>query len=70
MKGIGTTVTESAQLAISVINHSGLFSANIPIILRSGVPSVLDLTNGHNLCLTNALERSSTWQSASSHVSH
>jgi hypothetical protein len=52
------------------MNHSGLFSANIPIILRSGVPSTWDLTIGHNLCFTKALEIASTWKSISSQESH
>jgi hypothetical protein len=45
---MGTTAIESEQLASSVINHSGLFSEKIPIILRSGVPSTLLFIKGHN----------------------
>ena len=40
ISGIGTIVMESEQQAISVIIHSGLFSANIPIIFKSGVSSI------------------------------
>ena len=59
IKGIGTTVIESEQLANSVINHSGLFSENIPIILRSGVPWMQLLIKGHSFLFTRDLERAS-----------
>lgn len=38
--GMGTTVIESEQQASSLINHSNLFSENIPINFKSGVPSI------------------------------
>ena len=63
-------VIESEQLASSVINHSGLFSANIPIIFKSGVPYTFDYTTGHSFYFTIALERASTLSSTSSHESH
>ena len=64
IKGIGTTVIESEQLANSVINHSGLFSENIPIILRSGVPSTQLLIKGHNFFLIRDLDKASAKSSA------
>jgi hypothetical protein len=60
MKGMATIVIESELLASSVIYHSGLFSANIPIIFRSGVPSTCDWMTGQNLFFTMALDRAST----------
>ena len=38
--GMGTTVIESEQQASSLINHSNLFSENIPMSFKSGVPSI------------------------------
>ena len=70
MKGMGTVVIESEQLASSVMYHSGLFSENIPIIFRSGVPSTCDWMIGHNLFFTIALERASAYSSTSSQESH
>lgn len=66
--GMGTTVIESEQQASSLINHSNLFSENIPISFKSGVPSIWNFNNGQYYFLTIEADKHSTISSTSFHV--
>lgn len=59
ISGIGTIVIVSEQQASSVIIHSGLFSANMPIIFKSGVFSIYDDIIGQSCYLIIALDKAS-----------
>ena len=66
----GTIQMESLQQAISVMIHSSLFSENIPMNFRSGVPSTDEFYRGHSYLLIIDLERDSTKSSTSLKVFH